>query len=188
THPLRLRATVLPATPNGRPHQDRVTSVDQLLDLDVGILELALQPVHELPVSLRSVKDSRASGDRPAGGVSEIRGDVSKCPIHISSAVRLEGAPHNLDVLLRHRLPLKPGGFEGLSGVEVVPKPNELAVLELDHSAVRRIDLGPAFLSTPAKTPDSNDSIAEVPDLRDRDVDLGEGRIQISNKLPKALM
>src|SRR5262249_10653 len=91
--PVRLRATVLPATSNGRPHQDRVTSVDQLLDLDVGILELALQPVHELPVSLRSVKDSRASGDRAAGGVSEIRGDVSKCPIHISSAVRLEGPP-----------------------------------------------------------------------------------------------
>src|SRR5215208_8077909 len=65
-------------------------------------------------------------------------------------------------ILPRHRLFPQPGGFERLIGIEVVPHPNHLAVLELDEVAKGRLDLGGALLATGVEAADGDDSMARL--------------------------
>src|SRR5215204_5590566 len=48
--------------------------------------------------------------------------------IHVARVPRLEGGPHDLDVLLRHRLLPQPGGFEGFGLTAAVAPPNDPTV------------------------------------------------------------
>src|SRR5215217_7232776 len=83
---------------------------------------------------------------------------------------------------------LQASGFEGLFGVEVGSNPNPLAVLELDHRAVRRFDLGLACRATPADDADPDRPVAKVQDLLVVGVKLREGLVQVSEPLANALV
>ena len=111
--------------------------------------------------------------------------DVEVAPA-VSMTRRLDAA--QLDVLLRHRLLRKPGGFEGFFGLEEVVNPNDLAVLELDHVRDWRLDLGPASRATHAKMTDCQNSLAEVADLRDLDPVLYESLVYVSKQLADSLV
>jgi hypothetical protein len=82
--------------------------------------------------------------------------------------------------LLRHRLLPQPGGFEGFFGVEVAADPNRLAVLEVDHGGKRGCDLGSALPTTRDPASGRDDSIAEIPDVRELHPELTESLVQVT--------
>ena len=64
--------------------------------------------------------------------------------IDLAGGPRREGGRHDLDVLLRHRLLRKPGGFEGFGRISVDPKSSGLAVAESPNVRPRLIYLNTA--------------------------------------------
>jgi hypothetical protein len=96
-------------------------------------------------------------------------------------------AAEKLHVLLPHRLLPQPGGFEGVFGIEVGPHPNRFAVLGLDQEGEWRLGLGATLLATRADAADPENAVAEVPNLRELDVDFDESRVQVSPQLADAL-
>ena len=68
----------------------------------------------------------------------------------------------------------QPHGFEGVLGVEVRPQAKRLPALELDHEPDGRLDLGPACPATSVVAADSYDSVSQIADLRDLDLDIAE--------------
>jgi hypothetical protein len=115
---------------------------------------------------------SRLSGLRAASG------GESFDPL---SREAVAGAP-------RHRLLPKPYGCEGLFGIEVAPDPNRLAVLELDYGGKGRRGLDSALLTTRDPAADCDNSIAEIPDLRELDLELAESLVQVAKHLADAIV
>jgi nucleotide-binding universal stress UspA family protein len=77
--------------------------------------------------------------------------------VDVTAVPALDPPPHGVHVLLRHRLLRKPGGFEGLSPIEIDLPFEDLAVPQLPESA----DL-PAH-GDPASCPSPNNSIEGDP-------------------------
>src|SRR5262245_54892336 len=125
--PLDRNAT-LPAGPRVMHEDDDLVRarIDQLHDLPRQIVELLGPEAQELD-PLLATAPHRLSFERPslqdplviASDEAQIEPATEvalvKPPLESS-----DQPPHNLDVLLRHRLLLKPGGFEGLVSVEVL--------------------------------------------------------------------
>src|SRR5687767_12750034 len=88
-----------------------------------------------------------------------------------------------VSVLLRQS-----GGFEGLLGIEVAPNRDRLAVLDLGHERQGRLGLGPAFPATVARAADRDEAVSQIPDLRDLDVDLAEGLVEVPEHLADAVV
>src|SRR6266545_5480357 len=82
----------------------------------------------------------------------------------------------------------QPDGFEGFFGVEVSPNPNRPAVLVLGYAAPGRLGLGATFVTTRTGAADRDESVSQVPDLRELDVGLGESLVQVSEHLADALV
>src|SRR2546423_522410 len=82
----------------------------------------------------------------------------------------------------------QPGGFEGFSALQVCPRVDGLPVLELDHSGDWRLGLGTARFATCTEPPDSDDSFANVADVRVIDADLGKHLVLVSEPLANALV
>src|SRR5215218_2618035 len=75
--------------------------------------------------------------------------------------------PHDLDVLLRHRLPRQPGGFvEGFRVAVPVAAPHDKTVPTAEDHPVLRIDWETPLRPTP-HTAQPYDHVAEVADLLD---------------------
>ena len=74
----------------------------------------------------------------------------------------------------------QPGCFEGFSGIEVGANPSRFAVLELHHGTERRPGLDSAPLATCADAADSDNSGANLLDLRDLDLKLGKTIVKVS--------
>jgi hypothetical protein len=77
----------------------------------------------------------------------------------------------------------QPGCFEGLSGIEVGANLSRFAVLELHHGTERRPGLDSAPLATCADASDSDNSFANLLDLRDLDLKLGKTVVKVSNPI-----
>jgi hypothetical protein len=75
-----------------------------------------------------------------------------------------------------------------LFGVEVGSNPTSLAVLELDHRAVRRFKFGLACSATRADAADCDRPVDKVPDLRIVGMKLREGLVQVSERVADALV
>ena len=73
---------------------------------------------------------------------------------------------------LRHCLLRQPHGFKGVLGVEVRPQAERLPVLELSHEPDGRLDVGPGCPATSAVAADRYDSVSQIADLRDLDLDV----------------
>ena len=89
--------------------------VDPLLDLRAEVLEHAVQVPIEMPNTSKSVIDTSAG----ASGGREVNLDLrvveKEDRLVVVPDAGLPRSPHDLHVLIRHRLLRKPGGFEGPS-------------------------------------------------------------------------
>src|SRR5439155_8139769 len=111
-----------------------------------------------------------------------------KCSFPVLAVEGGEQPPDNLHVLLRHRLLREAGGFECLLGIEVGPNRNRPAIFDLGHEGQGRLGLGAAGLATCASAADCDESVSQIPDLRDLDLDLTEGLIEVSEHLADAVV
>jgi hypothetical protein len=102
--PVRCRRPVASDTPD-EPHDYAVGGMDEVTDRfrRVGI------PGFAIPLDL--AKYSLPPGERPRLGPilrrppNHVRGEEVTPRFHVPSVKRLEGGPHDLDVVLRHRPP-----------------------------------------------------------------------------------
>src|SRR4051812_20122129 len=69
---------------------------------------------------------------------------------------------------------------------EVAPHKNRLAVLDLAHKGRGCLDLDAACLATCAGAADRDELVSQIPDLRDLDVDLAEGLVEVSQHVADA--
>jgi hypothetical protein len=90
----------------------------------------------EVPVNLRlPLPHSRVASIRPPALIEgrvlrpdlDLRIGVLDPIVDVAAIPPLKRLAYHLDVLLRHRLLLKPGGFEGLPDLEVAPRTYNLA-------------------------------------------------------------
>ncbi len=82
----------------------------------------------------------------------------------------------------------KPGSFEGLLGIEIGPKQECLAILDLGHERQGRVGLDAACLTPCAGAADRDESVSQIPDLRHLDVDLAEGLVEVSEHLADSVV
>jgi hypothetical protein len=129
------------ATPSDRRemhlYQDGVAEVAHFHRLGVDALPCLRLHLDELGHSLRPSKQ----GTLQLAAADERRSPVSIWPPEfryrrgVLPIERLEEPPHNLHVLLRHRLLLQAHGFDGgLLGAKVL-KAHDLPVAKLEHAA-----------------------------------------------------
>src|SRR5262245_35946096 len=151
-----------------------LVGVDQLFDLDVEVLERLVVRAHS---SVRGVDPSDDSDVRYV----EVR------QVHLIVRVeelpnRLDGTgnpvvhpPHDLHVLLRHRLLLHPDGFEGFGAVGVLIDSRDLALAHRIDLVVAGIHLDPAYSAASLVMRDHDDLIPGVDDFFERHLEFFQG-------------
>src|SRR6185295_10512350 len=168
-------------------HHHMLPGIDEL----VGLIPSGLPVLSELlgqPPELGEVVGTPVDADRPRQVELEIWRKVFERNVKVATVERLIASTHDLHVLLRHRLLRKPGGFEGLLVIEESPNRNRLAIPDLGHEGQGRLGLGAAFPAARAGAADCDESVSQIPDLRDLDVDLAEGVVEVSEHLADAVV
>jgi hypothetical protein len=118
-----------------------VASVDQLQYLERDFGERINESVSELLV--RIATDVRARvGFVCARVVDEFRVKVGEDGLVSVGVPRREGCPHDLHVLLRHRLLRQPHGFEGFLFRPVLPALHDQSIAQLVDEDVRIANAG----------------------------------------------
>ena len=91
--------------------------------------------------------------------------EVGKGGVHASRRIGGVGPPHDLNVLLRHRLLAQPGGFEGFGHVRVHLHPDRLSVPERPHLSEAHVDGDSRGLRTPPLVDDDDDALPGVDEV-----------------------
>src|SRR5215218_1707548 len=107
--------------------------------------------------------------------------------VKVEEAARIAGAedpPHDLHVLLRHRLLREPGGFEGLLAVVEQLHLSDLAVGERPDRHVRRLYRRTAGASNLALATDRQNLAARLCQLIDLEIDLAEDGDRVAPEPP----
>ena len=136
-----------------KQHQDSlpIADVHELFHVHLRVIE---DVEHLVAPEANAVMPQEGAGDREVGRIADFDGLVAKGerghPVLVEAS---PPAPHNLDVLLRHRLLRQSGGLEALVGIKVCPDPYCFGPLELDHGGEGRFDCGPTALPRVRETP-----------------------------------
>jgi hypothetical protein len=130
--PVGLYAALLAMAPERHGGQHPVTGVDQLVDLSMGLVELAPPTVQELPEILRPAIQAPGAGDRVSGDVLELGRSVGEHALEIASVESLVATAHHFHGLPRHRLHPRAGCFKGLGTVPVAAMASDLPVTQCE--------------------------------------------------------
>src|SRR5436190_2224067 len=158
--------TAATSTASNSPQSNNpAVAVAEPLDLPSEVLPALIDSRAVLRGSVRTAKDSPFQGRSHRHDLS-IRGEASPESLGVTSVERFYCRPHDLHVLLRHRLLREPHGFEGLSVV-----PEELHAEHL--SLPERVDAGQLHARLRAvahATPDEphDNSVGGVEEVGDR--------------------
>src|SRR5829696_721673 len=187
---LGHRPALLAPRADAADPDDSITQVPDLRVVEVDVVESLINLTQHLTDTVVSPADGRLASEW---------NQKRRMPLHLGvellqqrfgvpAVIRLSPALERFDVLLRHRLLRQLGGFEGLVGVEVSPDPNRPAVLVVGYASPGRLGLGATFVTTRTGAADRDESVSQVPDLRELDVGLGESLVQVSEHLADALV
>src|SRR5205823_3684774 len=88
--------------------------------------------------------------------------EVSKCGVAISAVESVVHPPHDLDVLLRHRLLRKPGGFEGLFPIAVAIHARKKAIADDEEHGEGALDQSPARLAGASHAAEREHAVTEI--------------------------
>src|SRR5215204_1066886 len=142
------------------PHDNSIANVDEVTDRfsGVGVPRLAqlLELAHDrLPAEVRP--RLRPILSHPHDRVRVVQ--LTK-GIHVAGVPRLEEGPHDLHVLLRHRLPAQPG-FKSPLAVPVSDESNDLPIAQAVNArslAQPSYDLQPTSLAVRAEVKEHEDT------------------------------
>src|SRR5262245_61863341 len=142
-----------------------ISGVDEFVDLYTGVVELAPERLRKAPESLPSPVHAPDAGDQTRGDILEVRGKKSNHAIDVASVERLVAAPHDLDVLLRHRLSRQSHGLEGFAVRGEGSVTDDLAVMHRPYPTPLLAHADAAALSTRSHLAQGDDIVAGVDEL-----------------------
>src|SRR5829696_12435 len=147
-----------------RYHDDAVAHIDEPLDLHPEISDCVVEVLDDGGEGVDALSSSRFKGiawvDPLDIGVQQVRlrRGRPRRPTRVD-------APHDLHVLLRHRLLRKPGRFEGLRPVDVAHAFNAPTAFEREEMRNRHVHLDPAGPADRAGMEECDDAVAYVEEV-----------------------